>query len=86
MELGGSDAFIMLDDADLDKAIPWAVWCRRYNSGQTCCAAKRFIVMDAVADKFLAKFKTALEALVPGGSMDEKMTHGPLSTEATLRG
>lgn len=84
MELGGSDAFIVLDDADLDKTIPWAVWGRMFNGGQTCCAAKRFIVLDAIADKFLAKFKTALEALKPGDPMDEKTTHGPLSTEAAL--
>jgi succinate-semialdehyde dehydrogenase/glutarate-semialdehyde dehydrogenase len=84
MELGGSDAFIVLDDADLEKTIPWAVWGRMYNGGQTCCAAKRFIVLDAVADKFLARFKTALEALKPGDPMDEKSTHGPLSTEAAL--
>ena len=84
MELGGSDAFIVLDDADVDMTIPWAVWGRMYNAGQTCCAAKRFILMDAVADKFLAKFKTALEALKAGDPMDEKTTHGPLSTEAAL--
>ena len=84
MELGGSDAFIVLDDADLDKTIPWAVWGRMYNGGQTCCAAKRFIVMESVADKFLARFKAALEALKPGDPMDEKTTHGPLSTEAAL--
>jgi succinate-semialdehyde dehydrogenase/glutarate-semialdehyde dehydrogenase len=84
MELGGSDAFIVLDDADLDKALPWAVWGRMYNGGQTCCAAKRFIVMEAVADKFLAKFKAALEALIPGDPMDEKTTLGPLSTESAL--
>lgn len=84
MELGGSDAFIVLDDADLDKTVPWAVWGRMYNAGQTCCAAKRFIVLDAVADQFLARFKTALEALVPGDPMDEKTTHGPLSSEAAL--
>ncbi len=84
MELGGSDAFIVLDDADLDKAVPWAVWGRMYNGGQTCCAAKRFIVMEAVADKFLARFKAALEALKPGDPMDEKSTQGPLSTEAAL--
>lgn len=84
MELGGSDAFIVLDDADLDKAVPWAVWGRMYNGGQTCCAAKRFIVLEAVADKFLAKFTTALEALKPGDPMDEATTHGPLSTEAAL--
>lgn len=84
MELGGSDAFIVLDDADLDQAVPWAVWGRMYNGGQTCCAAKRFIVQESIADKFLARFKTALEALKPGDPMDEKTTHGPLSTEAAL--
>jgi succinate-semialdehyde dehydrogenase/glutarate-semialdehyde dehydrogenase len=84
MELGGSDAFIVLEDADLEKTIPWAVWGRMYNDGQTCCAAKRFIVVDAIADQFLAKFKSALEALEPGDPMDEKTTHGPLSTEAAL--
>ena len=84
MELGGSDAFIVLDDADLDKTLPWAVWGRMYNAGQTCCAAKRFIVMEAVADRFLAKFKTALEALELGDPMVEATTLGPLSTEAAL--
>jgi succinate-semialdehyde dehydrogenase/glutarate-semialdehyde dehydrogenase len=84
MELGGSDAFIVLEDADLEKTIPWAVWGRMYNDGQTCCAAKRFIVVDAIADQFLAKFKAALETLKPGDPMDEKTTHGPLSTEAAL--
>ena len=84
MELGGSDAFIVLEDADLEKTIPWAVWGRMYNAGQTCCASKRFIVVDEIADKFLAKFKSALEALKPGDPMDEKTTHGPLSTESAL--
>jgi succinate-semialdehyde dehydrogenase/glutarate-semialdehyde dehydrogenase len=74
----------VLDDADLDKTIPWGVWGRMYNGGQTCCAAKRFIVQESIADKFLAKFKTALEALKPGDPMDEKTTHGPLSTEGAL--
>ena len=84
MELGGTDAFIVLDDADLDQVIPWAVWGRMFNAGQTCCAAKRFIVLDAVADQFLARFKAALEALKPGDPMDAKTTLGPLSTEAAL--
>jgi succinate-semialdehyde dehydrogenase/glutarate-semialdehyde dehydrogenase len=84
MELGGSDAFIVLEDADIEKTIPWAVWGRMYNAGQTCCASKRFIVVEELADKFLAKFKTALEALTPGDPMDEKTTHGPLSTESAL--
>jgi len=73
-----------LEDADIEKAIPWAVWGRMYNAGQTCCASKRFIVVESVADKFLEKFKAALEALKPGDPMDEKTTHGPLSTEAAL--
>jgi len=84
MELGGSDAFIVLDDADLEKTIPWAVWGRMYNGGQTCCAAKRFIAVDSIADKFLAKFKSALSELKAGDPMDEETTHGPLSTEAAL--
>jgi succinate-semialdehyde dehydrogenase/glutarate-semialdehyde dehydrogenase len=84
MELGGSDAFIVLDDADLAKTIPWAVWGRMYNGGQTCCAAKRFIAVESIADKFIDQFQTALSALKPGDPMDEKTSHGPLSTEAAL--
>jgi succinate-semialdehyde dehydrogenase/glutarate-semialdehyde dehydrogenase len=84
MELGGSDAFIVLDDADLEHTIKWAVWGRMYNTGQTCCAAKRFIVVDKLADKFLEKFKTALSALKPGDPLDEKTTLGPLSSESAL--
>ena len=84
MELGGSDAFIVLEDADLDHVIPWAVWGRMYNTGQTCCAAKRFIVVEAIADKFLERFQAGLEALKPGDPLDEKTTLGPLSTETAL--
>jgi succinate-semialdehyde dehydrogenase/glutarate-semialdehyde dehydrogenase len=84
MELGGSDAFIVLDDADLEHTVKWAVWGRMYNTGQTCCAAKRFIVLDEVADKFLEKFKASLAALKAGDPLDEKTTLGPLSTESAL--
>jgi succinate-semialdehyde dehydrogenase/glutarate-semialdehyde dehydrogenase len=84
MELGGSDAFIVLDDADLEHTIKWAVWGRMYNAGQTCCAAKRFIVVESIADKFLEKFTAALAALEPGDPLDEKTTLGPLSTESAL--
>lgn len=84
MELGGSDAFIVLEDADLELTVPWAVWGRMYNTGQTCCAAKRFIVVDSVADKFLEKFQAALGALKAGDPLDEKTTLGPLSTEQAL--
>ena len=84
MELGGSDAFIVLEDADLEHTIPWAVWGRMYNTGQTCVAAKRFIVVDKIADKFLEKFSAALGDLKAGDPLDEKTTLGPLSTEAAL--
>lgn len=86
MELGGSDAFIVLEDADLENAVKWAVWGRMYNAGQTCCAAKRFIVVEELADKFLEKFQAAMAALEPGDPMDEKTTLGPLSTESALIG
>jgi succinate-semialdehyde dehydrogenase / glutarate-semialdehyde dehydrogenase len=84
MELGGSDAFIVLEDADLDQTVKWAVWGRMYNDGQTCCAAKRFIVVEPLADVFLEKFQTALEALKPGDPLDEKTTLGPLSSQGAL--
>jgi len=84
MELGGADAFIVLEDADIDHTVKWAVWGRMYNTGQTCCAAKRFIVVEQVADKFLEKFRTALGALKPGDPLDAKTTLGPLSTESAL--
>jgi succinate-semialdehyde dehydrogenase/glutarate-semialdehyde dehydrogenase len=85
MELGGSDAFIVLDDADLDRAIPWAVWGRMYNAGQTCCAAKRFIVVESIADEFLKRFSQALSELTVGDPMQATTTHGPLSSEAALQ-
>lgn len=84
MELGGSDAFIVLEDADLDLTIPWAVWGRMYNTGQSCCAAKRFIVVEAVADEFIKRFTATLSALEAGDPLDETTTLGPLSSEAAL--
>ena len=84
LELGGSDVFIVLKDADLDHALKWAVWGRIYNDGQTCVAAKRFIVAEEVADVFLEKFQEALAALKPGDPMDAETTLGPLSTESAL--
>ena len=84
MELGGSDAFIVLEDADLEKTVQWAVWGKMNNTGQCCVAAKRFIVVEAVADRFLHQFQTALAALKPGDPMDKTTTLGPLSTESAL--
>ncbi len=79
MELGGSDAFIVLEDADLDATVKWAVWGKMNNTGQCCVAAKRFIVVEDLADRFLDKFQIALTALKPGDPMDEATTLGPLS-------
>ncbi len=84
MELGGSDAFIVLEDADLEKTLQWAVWAKMNNMGQCCIAAKRFIIVEPLADRFLAKFKAAMEALKPGDPMDQHTTLAPLSTEAAL--
>jgi succinate-semialdehyde dehydrogenase/glutarate-semialdehyde dehydrogenase len=84
MELGGSDAFIVLEDADLDHTIRWAVWGRMYNTGQTCCAAKRFIVVEKLADQFLERFSAALGALKAGDPKDETTALGPLSSEGAL--
>jgi len=84
MELGGNDAFIVLADADLDQTVTWAVWAKMNNTGQCCVAAKRLIVVEEVADRFLTKFQTALAAFQPGDPMDQATTLGPLSTEAAL--
>lgn len=84
MELGGSDAFIVLDDADIDKTVKWAVQARMANTGQSCVAGKRFISVESVADEFFAKFKAALETFSPGDPMDKATTLGPMSSEGAL--
>jgi succinate-semialdehyde dehydrogenase/glutarate-semialdehyde dehydrogenase len=84
MELGGSDAFIVLADADLDRAVKQAVSGRMGNTGQACTASKRFIVVDAVADEFLARFQAALAGFQPGDPMDERTTLGPLCSAQAL--
>jgi succinate-semialdehyde dehydrogenase / glutarate-semialdehyde dehydrogenase len=84
MELGGSDAFIVLDDADMDTAVKWGVWGRMNNTGECCVAAKRFILHEKIADTFLNRFKQELEKLVPGDPMDPQTTLGPLCTEGAL--
>jgi len=84
MELGGSDAFIVLEDADLDKAVKHAVGGRMGNTGQACTASKRIIVVEAIADAFLQKFSAAMAAFKPGDPMDERTTLGPLSSAQAL--
>ena len=85
LELGGSDAFIVLEDADLDKAVKHAISGRMSNSGQACTASKRFIVVDAMADRFLEKFQAALEKFQPGDPMDKQTTLAPLSSKEALK-
>ena len=85
MELGGSDAFIVLDDADLDKAVKHAVSGRMSNSGQACTASKRFIVVESMADGFLEKFQAALKNFKPGDPMDKQTTLAPLSSSEALK-
>jgi succinate-semialdehyde dehydrogenase/glutarate-semialdehyde dehydrogenase len=84
MELGGSDAFIVLDDADLDHTVAMAILGRFGNNGQTCIGAKRFIVVESMLDKFLPRFIDAARALKLGDPLDESVTLGPLSSDAAL--
>jgi succinate-semialdehyde dehydrogenase/glutarate-semialdehyde dehydrogenase len=84
MELGGTDAFIVLEDADIETAVRWGVSGRTYNSGQSCIAAKRFILHEKIADAFLDRFKTEMSKLIPGDPMDPKTTLGPLCTDKAL--
>jgi len=84
LELGGSDAFIILEDADIDKTVEWAVVGRINNNGQCCVASKRFIAVDAIADEFLRKFKEKLSNLKVGDPMDPATELGPLSSEEAI--
>ncbi|MEZ6091279.1 MAG: NAD-dependent succinate-semialdehyde dehydrogenase [Pirellulaceae bacterium] len=82
LELGGNDPFIVLEDADMEQTIEKAVKGRMVNAGQSCVAAKRFIVVEAVADTFLAGFKEQMASMKPGDPLDESTTLSPLSTES----
>jgi succinate-semialdehyde dehydrogenase/glutarate-semialdehyde dehydrogenase len=77
LELGGSDPFVVLDDADLDAAAETGAWARNQNGGQSCIAAKRFIVHEGVYDEFLDRFADEVESLVVGDPMDEGTDVGP---------
>jgi succinate-semialdehyde dehydrogenase / glutarate-semialdehyde dehydrogenase len=85
MELGGSDAFIVLDDADLDHTVAMAIVGRFGNNGQTCIGAKRFVVVESMLNKFLPQFIAAAKALRLGDPLDESVTLGPLSSDAALQ-
>jgi acyl-CoA reductase-like NAD-dependent aldehyde dehydrogenase len=81
LELGGSDPFIVLGDANLEKAVEVAVTARFQNTGQSCIAAKRFVVVEAVADEFEARFAEAASGLRRGAPLDPETKLGPMARE-----
>ena len=85
LELGGSDPFIVMPSADLDKASSVAVTARMINNGQSCIAGKRFIIHSDIYDEFMAKFVAKVEALVVGNPAEEGVDIGPLATANGVR-
>jgi succinate-semialdehyde dehydrogenase/glutarate-semialdehyde dehydrogenase len=85
LELGGSDPFIVMPSADLDSAVATAVEARVINNGQSCIAAKRFIVHEAIAADFEKKFVTRMKNLRIGDPFDEKTELGPLATASAVK-
>jgi len=79
LELGGSDPFIVLENADLDRAVGTAVTARTINNGQSCIAAKRFIVQESIADEFEQRFVEQVEKLRIGDPLDRETQVGPLA-------
>ena len=81
LELGGADAFVVLDDAELDKTAKWAVFGRHWNGGQVCVSSKRMIVVDAVYDGFLTRYTQGVAELRCGDPLDRATTLAPLSSQ-----
>lgn len=79
LELGGSNAFIVCEDADLEKAVRTAVNARMQNAGQSCIAGKRFLIQENIFETFLEKYKTALSELKTGDPMDPSTQIGPMA-------
>jgi succinate-semialdehyde dehydrogenase/glutarate-semialdehyde dehydrogenase len=86
MELGGSDPFVVMPSADMEQAVSTAVTARMINNGQSCIAAKRFIIHEKIYDEFLKRFVAGVSAIRVGDPMDEKTQLGPLATEAIRDG
>ncbi|MCE9669091.1 NAD-dependent succinate-semialdehyde dehydrogenase [Myxococcus stipitatus] len=86
LELGGSDPFIVMPSADLDKAVETAVSARLINNGQSCIAAKRFIVAEPIAQEFERRFVERMKRVTVGDPMDPKTDVGPLATQGILKG
>jgi succinate-semialdehyde dehydrogenase/glutarate-semialdehyde dehydrogenase len=86
LELGGSDPFVVMPSADFEAAVSTAVTARMINNGQSCIAAKRFIIHEKIYDAFLEKFVARVSAIRVGDPMDEKTELGPLATAAIRDG
>lgn len=86
LELGGADAFIVLNDADIEKAAKWAVFGRHWNAGQVCVSAKRIIVEEGVYDRFLNLYREGVRQLRMGDPMDAATTLAPLSSRSAVTG
>lgn len=81
LELGGSDPYLVLADADLDRTVPLCVQARLNNNGQSCIAGKRFIVAKSILPEFRKRFVAAMAAVIPGDPLDDATVLGPLARE-----
>jgi succinate-semialdehyde dehydrogenase/glutarate-semialdehyde dehydrogenase len=81
LELGSNDAYLVLEDADVETAVKYSVMGRLYNNGETCVSAKRFIVTEAVYDGFVGAFVDQMKAITMGDPMEEGIQLGPLSSQ-----
>lgn len=86
LELGGNDAFIVLEDADVDLAVSEVPWGRMYNAGQVCCASKRFLVHRSIVAEFETKLVALLSTIRQGDPTDESTQMGPMINEHAARG
>ncbi len=78
LELGGNDAFIFLEDGDMDLCVNETIWGRLYNGGQVCCASKRFLIHNSRKEEFINRMKDVLSNLKVGNPMDENTDMGPM--------
>ena len=85
LELGGNDAFIVLEDADIDLAVEEVMWGRMYNTGQVCCASKRFLIHNSVKAEFIKKLTARLKKIKQGDPQEEDTEMGCLINEKAAK-